>query len=114
MHSNPGEFADLLEAAADDIDRQPQHPGQSIAGVWPVTPEYPPEVLIGMVAAAALARVCKTRGCDLDKSLASYVQVSKNIALTLKGAPDQIAAQHLRDAAAELRRLSQGTPPKIV
>lgn len=103
MHRNPGEFAQLLEAAAEDIGRQTRHPGQIFPGVWPVdSTEHSPERLIGMVAAAALARVCHQQGADLDSALASYVEVSKDVPLVPKGGPDVMAAQHMRDSAAAL------------
>lgn len=112
MHRNPEAFADLLESAADDIGRQERHPGQSLPGVWNVGGANSPEQLIGVVATAALARVCRARDADLDSALASYVEVAKNISVTPQGGPDVMAAQHMRDAAKELRRRGRGGHPK--
>lgn len=108
MHRTDSEgFAALLEKAADDIARQPIHPGQTVPGLWKIGGENPPERLIGVIATGALARVARQNDYDLDEVLASYVEVSKNISITPKGAPDTMARTHLLDAAAELRRVGQ-------
>lgn len=108
MHRADAEgFAALLEEAADDIERQPIHPGQMMPGLWKIGGENPPERLIGVIATGALARVSRRHEHDLDVVLASYVEVSKNISITPKGAPDTMARTHLLDAAAELRRVGR-------
>jgi hypothetical protein len=104
MLSNPGKFADLLEAAAFVIDRQEHHPGQPVPGVWVVGGSNTPERVITNVAASALARVCKTQHVNLEDALASYAEAARGIMIKPKGGPDVMAATHLRDAAYALRR----------
>jgi hypothetical protein len=113
MHRDSELFAALLTDAATDIERQTKHPGQTIPGVWRLSGEDAPERLIVIIATSALSRVCQRREIDVDQALASYVEVSKNISIKPKGAPDVIAAQHLRDAAEELGRVGQGWRLKI-
>jgi hypothetical protein len=108
MHTDTTTFASLLRDAADDIAKQERHPGQAIPGVWTIGGDYDPERLIVVIATAALMRVCRQRDLDIDRVLVSYVEVSKNISITPKGAPDVIAMQHLRDAADELVRAAEG------
>jgi hypothetical protein len=100
MHkADPVEFSDVLFAAADQIEAQPFHPGQALAGVWSINSLNPPEVIIGVIVTTALARVCATRGYDLDRAMRSYLEVSKQISLQPIGTPDKVAVRHLRDAA---------------
>jgi hypothetical protein len=108
MHRDPELFAALLSDAASDIERQERHPGQPIPGVWVVGGANSTERLIVVIATAALSRVCRQRGIDIDQALTSYAEVAKNISIVPKGSPDVIAAKHLRDAAAELLRVGQG------
>jgi hypothetical protein len=104
MHRDATQFADLLESAAQTIETSTKHPGQDVPGLWNLGGANTPERVIGVLAASALAKVARQRGVDLDPVLISYVEVSRNVSLTMRGAPDRIAAQHMRDAAAELRR----------
>lgn len=111
MHQrNPGEFADILDAAVRKIDDTDRHPGQAIPGVWTIGGANTPERVIGLVAAKALHRVCTERGLEFDRVIESYAAVSKNISITPKGGPDVMAKAHLRDAANELRRQGAGRP----
>jgi len=113
MHTtNPSEFADILDAAADIIAAAPQHPGQFHPGVWRIGGENTPERVIGVVAANALAKVCQQRQFELEKVLKSYAETSKNISIKPKGGPDVMAMNHLRDAATELRRIARGDSPR--
>lgn len=104
MHRQPDVFAALLDAAADDIGSQSIHPGQTIPGVWKLAGEDAVERLIVVIATAALSRVCRAQNVDVARALASYAGVARHVEIVPKGAPDEIATQHLRDAAAELRR----------
>jgi hypothetical protein len=100
MHTtNPEAFAAVLREAADSISKQSTHPGQAIPGVWSLDAANPFDVTIGVIAAAAVARACSTKGYDLDRALSSYLVVSKHISLKPVGAPDKVAIQHLLDAA---------------
>lgn len=100
MHvSDPKAFAAVLRNAADSIAQQPAHPGQSMPGVWSLDASHPFEVIIGIIAAAAIARACAEKGYNLDRALASYLIVAKQVSLQPVGAPDKVAAEHLRAAA---------------
>lgn len=114
MHKNPTEFANLLDAAADRIEQNNIHPGQAIPGVWTIGGDNTPEKVIGTVAARALLTICKERSLPFEKVMESYVTVSRNISLKAQGGPDVMAKNHLRDAAAELRRQSGAAPLRLV
>lgn len=105
MHSkDPEAFALILDEAADHIARQTKHPGQSLPGVWPIDDgRHEPARLIGVIVTLALVEVCKRHGCDAQATLTSYAQVSHAVPLNLKGGPDVMAANHLRDCARRLR-----------
>jgi hypothetical protein len=115
MHSNPAYFAHILREAADSIARQPIHPGQTTPGIWEVNSEesWPAATIVNIIW-TALARVCRAESADLEKALESYRVLSRDIPLTVKGAPDVIAAQHLRDVATEVDRLLAPQPLKQV
>lgn len=103
---SPEEFARLLDAAADHVANKRMHPGQTMPGLWPINNDtHEPARLIGVIVTLALATVCREVDCDLHAALESYADVTKDIAIVPKGGPDVMAAQHLRDAAAELRRV---------
>lgn len=112
MHnSNPEEFARLLDAAADHVAKQRIHPGQTLPGLWPINKDtHEPARLIGVIVTLALANACRDADCDLTKALESYAEVSKDVTIVPKGGPDVMAAQHLRDAATELRRVGALVP----
>jgi hypothetical protein len=107
-------LADALESAASEIEATKQHPGQVVPGVWKVGGANSPERVIGIVVTSALAKVARRRLLDMDTLLSGYLEVSRNISLTPKGGPDVMAAQHLRDAAAELRRVGRGVSRQAV
>lgn len=114
MFESPLDVAVLLDTAAAQIIASDEHPGQVFPGVWKIGGENSPERVISVVAASALAKVCAQRGVDLEAILKSYVLISRNVALTPRGAPDTMAATHLRDAATELRRSVLGHRPLLV
>jgi hypothetical protein len=104
MHTNPPVFAELLNAAAESVEAQTKHPGQIAPGYWQVGGQNTAATLIGVIAAGALARVCREQDADLDLALRSYMEVAKNVPLVVKGTPDQMAARHLRDTGDEVLR----------
>ncbi len=97
------DFPELLMNAATDVEGQVHHPGQILPGVWVNEPSQPPEVVIGIIAATAVARVSAKMGLGCGQALEAYVRVSRNVGLKIKGDPAKMAAQHLRDAAEALR-----------
>ncbi|USN15445.1 hypothetical protein KIKIMORA_02990 [Brevundimonas phage vB_BpoS-Kikimora] len=105
MHNHrPEEFARVLDAAADYIAAQPLHPGQTMPGIWELDDgDKEPARLIGVIVTLAIAQVCQHLECELQSAMESYAEVARNVRLKPLGAPDLMAAQHLRDAAAELR-----------
>ena len=105
MHrKDPEAFALILDEAADHIARQKKHPGQTLPGVWPLDDSLnEPARLIGVIVTLALAEVCERHGCDMQDTLTSYAEVSHAVPLQLKGGPDIMAANHLRDCARRLR-----------
>lgn len=114
QNSDPLTLADVLESAASTIEETKHHPGQVFPGVWKVGGDNAPERVIGVVVTAALAKEAKRRSLELDRLLNGYLDVSRNISLTPRGGPDVMAARHLRDAAAELRRANAGRSRKAV
>lgn len=105
MHkTRPEEFARVLDAAADYIAAQPLHPGQTMPGIWELDDgDKEPARLIGVIVTLAIAQVCQHLECELQSAMESYADAARNVRLRPLGAPDLIAAQHLRDTAAELR-----------
>lgn len=106
--TSPYPFSEVLDRAAADVEAQPCHPGQTLPGVWALG-RSPPETLIGIIASGALIRVCRQVDYDKSAAISRYLDLAQHhVTLSAGGAPDVMAARHLRDAAEAMRRLEAG------
>ncbi|AXQ68324.1 hypothetical protein HOT99_gp293 [Caulobacter phage CcrBL10] len=92
-------YENIFRAAADDVARQPLHPGQSLPGVWNLTKETPATVLVVAIVAGALSRLAKARDLEFEPLLRRYVELSPAVPFRPVGAPDLIAKAHLQDVS---------------
>lgn len=92
-------YENLFRAAADDVAQQAIHPGQTMPGLWTIDSQYPPNVLVVTIVAAALSRVAKARDLDFEPILRRYVELSPEVPFRLVGAPDLVAKAHLQDVS---------------